>query len=214
LRQPAQPSSALYQPLDYVLGSPVLIRVLRVLAVHGGALSAALVAERAKVTRTAARNALYTLVQAGVAETVGTGRSVLYRLRGDHPLAAPAAALFAAEASRVPRILERVRGVAEQMQPRPRAVWLFGSVARGGDQMRSDVDLAVVGEGGQVEDQAEQLREALDEIASEHRIRPSVITLTVKEARSMAERGTAFWKNLDRDAIVLVGDTPRQVARG
>jgi predicted nucleotidyltransferase len=214
VRQPAHPSSALYQPLDHILGSPVLVRVLRILASHGGALSAAIVAQRAEVTRTAARNALYALVQAGLAETVGTGRSVFYRLRIEHPLAAPVAALFGAEADRVPRILERVRHAAERMRPRPRAVWLFGSVSRGQDRVESDFDLAVVGEGREIEAQAEQLRDELDEIAREHRIRPSVITITPQEARSMADGSTAFWKNLDRDAITLVGETPRRVARG
>lgn len=214
MRQPSHPSSALYQPLDTVLGSPVLVRVLRVLAVHGGALSAGDMAQRARVTRTAARNALYVLVQAGVAESMGTGRSVLYRLRGDHPLAAPAAALFAAEANRVPRIFARVRRVVEQMQPRPAAVWLFGSVARGDDEMGSDLDLALIGDGPELQAQAEQLRDELEEIAREHRIRPSVITLTVEEVRSMAEKETVFWKNMDRDAVSLVGDTPRGVAGG
>jgi len=214
VRQPARPSSALHQPLDHILGSPVLVRVLRVLAGHGGALSAGIVAQRAEVNRTAARNALYALVEAGMAEPVGTGRSVFYRLRSDHPFAAPAAALFAAEADRVPRIMERVRRAAEAVKPRPRAVWLFGSVSRGEDRMQSDFDLALIGEGKELEAQAEQLRDELEEIAREHCIRPSVITLTEEEARGMARKGTEFWKNLDRDAIALVGDTPRRVVRG
>jgi predicted nucleotidyltransferase len=214
MRQPARPSSVLHHPLDQILGSPVLVRVLRVIAGHGGQMSAGIVAHRAEVTRTSARNALYSLVRAGVVESAGSGGSVLYRLRGAHPLAPVIGALFSAEADRASRILESVRAAAEQLQPPPRAVWLFGSVARRQDHLGSDLDLAVVGTGDDVEAQAEQLREALDEIGREHHLRPSVITITLEEARRMADEGAAFWKNIERDAIALMGQAPRSVLRG
>ncbi|MBI4545989.1 MAG: nucleotidyltransferase domain-containing protein [Gemmatimonadetes bacterium] len=214
MRVASSPASTLYHPLDTALGRPAALRVLRVLCVHGGELSTTSLAARAGLTRAGAWQALTKLVELGVVEVVGQGRAVSYRLNRRHPLARPLEELFLAEAARVDSLFEHVRQMAEEFEPQPRAVWLLGSVARHQDRADSDVDLIVVGSHAAVRRQAEVLRESLLKLTADWAVRPSVISITSEDARRHLAEDSRFWRNLERDAVVLFGCTPREVLHG
>lgn len=204
----------LYQPIDEILGTPAGVRVLRVLALHGGELSGSEVARRADLSRTGAWRALTRLGAVAVVETVGQGHSVPYRLNRRHPLAEPIVTLFRAEAARAEAFFDQIRSAAERMDPPPRAVWLYGSAARREDTAESDVDIAIVGRDGESRRQAERLRDALEEFAEDWSVRPSVISLSVEEARRLSAEERAFWDEVERDAVVLFGAAPGEVVSG
>jgi hypothetical protein len=119
-------------PLTSILGTEANVRVLRELTRHGGQMSAPSLVARTGLGRTSVWGALATLGKMNIIESAGTGRAVLYRIRTDHPLHAPLDALFEAEEARFATILDIVRSVASESGPGVLAVWIYGSVARGG----------------------------------------------------------------------------------
>lgn len=206
-------ASATLHPLDYLLGTPALVRVARVLTTHGGGLALADVARRARLALPSTREAVRRLTEAGLVALVGVGRSSLCTLRGEHPMAGPLAALFAAERAQFDALLGALRAAAIGLAEPPVALWLYGSVARREDGLTSDLDLAAVltTPGPQ---NADHLRDALAASAPGHAERLSVITLTLPDIGRLAsegEHGAPFWRELARDAVVLFGDAPADV---
>ena len=207
--RPAAASATLH-PLDYLLGTPALVRVTRVLATHGGGLALADVARRARLALPSTREAVRRLTEAGLVVLVDVGRSSLCTLRGEHPMAAPLAALFAAERAQFDGLLGALRAAAAGLAEPPVALWLYGSVARREDGPTSDLDLAAVLATPGPE-RADRLRGARAAAAPAHAARLSVITLAVPDIARLAaegEQGAPFWRELARDAVVLFGDAP------
>jgi predicted nucleotidyltransferase len=204
-------SSALYYPLDEILGSPALVRVLRVLAGHGASLGVSDIARRTRLALPSTRAALRRLLESEVVSAVGAGRSMVCALRSEHPLAGALTALFAAERQQADTVLEAIRVAAAQLRPRPLAVWLYGSVARGEDTPTSDVDIAMVSARPQPSAQAEALREAIATALPARAHRVSVIAFAPADVRRLAAESAEIWTELLRDAAVLVGDGPAGV---
>ena len=202
------PASTLYHPLDELLGTRASVRVLRVLASHGGSLAVADIAQRARLTLPSVRAALRRLLSLEVATGIGAGRSMVCGLRHDHPLVPVLVRLFAAEQEQADAILGAVRKAAAQLEPTPWAVWLYGSVARGEDHATSDIDVALVTPEADAVAQADALREAVARTGVVSAERVSVVTMAPPDVRRAARTKTAFWENLKRDAVVLLGEAP------
>lgn len=201
-------SSVLYFPLDEILRSPALVRVLRVLAGHGGSLGVPDIADRARLTLPSVRSAARSLTELEVVTGVRAGRSMVCALRAEHPLNGALVALFAAERQQAEVALRVVRTAAMALRPAPLAVWLYGSVARGQDLPQSDIDVAIVSAKAQPTAQAEALREAITKKLPERAHRISVVALGPADVRRLSRAGTRFWRELERDAIVLAGEAP------
>src|SRR5258708_30609404 len=121
------PSSSLYQPLDYVLASPALVRVTRVLSAHGGSLGISDIGRRAELAAPSVRGAVRRLLEADIVAAVGAGRSMVCELRPEHPLFQPLVDLFAAERAQADAVVAAIRAAAATVRPVPLAVWLYGS---------------------------------------------------------------------------------------
>lgn len=187
------------------------MRVLRVLAVHGGSLAVADIARRARLTLPSVRAALRRLLDLEVATSIGAGRSMVCSLRQDHPLVPILVGIFRAEQERAAAVLGAVREAAGRLDPAPWAVWLYGSVARGEDHAASDIDVALVTPVSEVGAQADALRDAVARTRVGTSERVSVITMAPADVRRAAREKTPFWENLKRDAVVLLGDAPTAV---
>lgn len=205
------PSSALHHPLDQILGSPALVRVLRVLAGHGASLGVSDIARRTRLALPSTRAALRRLLESELVTGVGAGRSMVCALRSEHPLAGALTALFTAERQQADTVLEAVRVAAAELRPQPLAVWLYGSVARGEDTPMSDVDIALVSARPEPSAQAAALREAIAAALPTREHRVSVIAFAPADVRRLAADGAEIWSELLRDAAVLVGDDPAGV---
>ena len=201
-------ASALYQPLDHILGSPALVRVVRVLAGHGGSLGVSDIARRARISLPSTRAALRRLVEAELVSAVGAGRSVVCALRSAHPLVPALVALFASEREQADAVLSAIRRAAAALEPAPLAVWLYGSVARGEDVPTSDIDIALVSAEEDPTTQLYALREAVVAAIPESEHRISLIGFGPRDVRRHVKEGAEVWQAMTRDAVVLAGDDP------
>jgi DNA-binding Lrp family transcriptional regulator len=118
--------------------------VLRLLAQVAAGMSGNGVARRLGLQQSAARKALERLVARGVVTRIDVGRTAAYALDGRRAVVRrvvlPA---FRAEAALGARLRRALQRVALALVPRPAAVVLYGSVARG-SVAPGDVDLLVV----------------------------------------------------------------------
>lgn len=208
-----RPQSVLAHPFNSLLGSQAGVRVLRVLARHGGALSAPTVARQAALSAAVARTALADLTLSGVAASVGQGRAVSYRLDHTHPLAAAIEQLFRAESERRDRVFDGLGGAALALQPEPLGVWVYGSVARGEDTATSDMDVALcVADPSVLDAQTAALRAAAAAIGERERVAISVISLTAGDATRLAREDAPIWRGIVQDGFPLAGRMPEAVA--
>ena len=204
--------SALAFPLNSILGTQANVRVLRVLARHGGALSAPTVARQAELSAAVARVALGDLARIGLAAIVGQGRAVSYQLDAMHPLAPAIEQLFQAETARRDGVFDGLRAAALALRPEPLGVWVYGSVARGEDGAASDVDVALcVADASDLDVQTEALREAAAAIGERQRVAISVISFTAGDATRLAHEDAPIWRGIARDGFPLAGRRPEAV---
>ncbi len=201
--------SHLRYPLTRLLGNGGNVRVLRALFAYGAPLSAVQLARDAGLTPQGVRYVLDGLVGQGVVSALGQGRSRLYAIEPAHPLARALKTLFTAERARWEELMKRVREClsgSEQVD----AAWLYGSVARGEDGPASDIDLALV-VGGAAGDVADAVRDLLRPIEDEMRVTFSVVARSRADVLERAAEDS-WWREVARNARVLKGGTPEQVA--
>ncbi len=205
------PTSALFQPLDALLGTVPAIRILRLLCAHGGALSASHISRETRLTPPTVRTTLRRLSGGDVVAVHGGGRSILYSIKREHPLVAPLESLFRAEREPVDALIKALHLAAAKMKPAPYALWLFGSAAGGRDTASSDIDLALVGSNEQLQRQVDRLRRVADTSAPNPGRRLSVVGMSPADLLRLSTGNRRFWNALRRDAAVLHGEDPEAV---
>jgi predicted nucleotidyltransferase len=199
--------STLRYPLTEILGSVACVRTLRELMRHGGELSAPTLVLRTGLAKRSVQTALATLESMEVIDALGFTRGRLFRARRAHPLAGALDRLFDAEEDRFNAVLEAVREAAGHCQGLL-AVWIYGSVARGEDRARSDLDIAVVAEPAALSEVQETMRDRLIDAGSRLAFTPSVVAIDTKDVLRLAAANDPWWKDINRDAMTIVGDDP------
>jgi predicted nucleotidyltransferase len=132
------------QTLEEALGSRVNIAILRHLDAISGSLSGNEIAKRLGLRESSARQALQRLVAAGIVTRTNIGNTASYQL--DRELAfhrSVLAPLFRAEARLSDDLVRELIRAVRRLKPAPKAVFLFGSLARGARDFR-DIDLLCV----------------------------------------------------------------------
>lgn len=216
MAQPLAPTSFASQPLDIILSRAAAVRVLRAIIMHGGPLSVTRIAMEAHLTPGGVRSVLDELMECRIIQVIGSGRTQLYKIPDDHPFRKPLELLFAAEADRLNDMLKAVVSAAEQAADDSlRAVWLFGSVARGSDTPSSDLDIAVVVDVSHegASKLADSIRAELDAVGNRLGYRPSVVSLAVEDVPEMAKDSARLWTDIHAEAKTLKGFTPTQLLR-
>lgn len=193
-------------PLNLIFDSPANVRVLRALARHGGMLSASALANAANLTKPSILSALRQLIAVDAVEAMGDGRQRLYRFREDGEIAPALAALFAAEGRNYRDIIEAIRTSAEECGAE--AAWVYGSVAKGEDGPRSDLDIAVVSAKGRANDVATAMRDNVSYNGRVPHSSMSVVGLDAQEIERLEREGDPWWLDLKRDAMVVLGPAP------
>ncbi len=204
--------SAIRNPVDLIFGVDSNVRVLRVLARHGGLLSAADISHRAALSKSSTRVGLLWLEEIGVIFAEGTGYSRLYRLNAEHYLADQIRSLFAAEDRRFADIVEAVKDSAGSTAPLVKSLWIYGSVARGEDRLGSDLDVAVVADAGDLAAVVETIRDGLAAHSGRLGFTASVVGLDLSDVERLARDRDPWWANAVADAIVLSGRRPEELA--
>jgi predicted nucleotidyltransferase len=196
-------------PLTRLLASGGHVRVLRALLGHGGAQSAAQLATQCAMTARGVRNTLDSLVAQGAVKVMGPAGGRLFAPALDQPLVSALAELFEAERQRWELLQEQLRdGLAAEKQIR--SAWLYGSVARGTDEPRSDMDIALVLADDSV-DASRQVRDALQVLGDRLGVHISPVVLTPSELAKLPA-SDHWWSEVRRDAKVLKGVAPAKEA--
>ncbi len=197
----------LREPLNAILAAEANVRVLRELVRHGGVLTPPELAGRARVTVQHVRLVLAELVGLGVVEALGPGRYRSYRIRPEHPLYGALRGLFEAERRRFEEVLAAIGEAAQALEPAPRGVWVYGSVARGQDRMGSDLDVALGFDVPDVERPVDQLRHDLMGTEDRLGVRISVVGLGSDDVLRLGA-GDPWWRAMVADALTLAGVEP------
>lgn len=204
-------SSQLHHPLDEMLGSRALVRVIRLLAIHGGPLSIPDIARRTRLSLPSVRAAARRLIAQNLVTSSGGGRSIVCTLDAGHPMFTALRELYAAERRQADELLLGIRNAAAKVDPLPVGLWLYGSVSRGDDDSSSDIDIALVSLTDNVSRQADMLRESIAASATTGADRISVVGFGPNDVRRMVAARSEFWRGIERDSVVLMGDDPMTV---
>lgn len=165
-----------------------------------------------RVKQSRAHEVLHELTEAGVALCEERPPAKLYRLNRDHVAAAGIVAL----ASQRDELLRRIRDHVERWMPRPVAVWLFGSAARGEGGPRSDIDLLVVRPDAVADDDQQWLDQVSDLAARVWGWSGNgceVFEVSSTELTDMITRGEPLIGQLRTDAVGMAGRPPRSLLK-
>lgn len=202
---PPVKQSALRFPFTEIFGVRAHVITLRELFQHGGELSAPILVRRTGLAKASVRHALIALQNQRVVESIGAGRSTLYRAARKHPLAPSIAAVFKAEDRRFEALTSEIAELAMRMRGMI-AVWLYGSVARGEDLPASDVDVAVVA--ASAADAEAAMRDGLRDVEDRFAFSASVVALDRDDVLRLDAARDPWWESLSREAFVIHGDRP------
>jgi DNA-binding Lrp family transcriptional regulator len=114
MARPRGESDILKHPLDEVLGTRAMVRLVRLMAHEVDApLTAPDAADRVGLTPAAARASLERLARTGFVGRVGAGKTVQYQLKESEPLVEALRAVFRAEQDRYDTFLKQLRALLE-----------------------------------------------------------------------------------------------------
>lgn len=128
----------------------------------------------------------------------------LYRLNRDHVAADSVVGLAQLRERLVGRMLEAIG----RWVPAPASAWLFGSFARGGGDVLSDIDVLVVRPDALSDDDprwSAQIDEFTSQVTRWSGNRCSLIEYSERELVELVERDERLIDELRRDALHLVG---------
>ncbi|MET9316960.1 nucleotidyltransferase domain-containing protein [Kribbella sp. NPDC003505] len=186
-------------------------RVLGVLARTDRALTGRAVAGllQSPASPSGVQKVLADLVDNGVVIAEPAGRARLYTLNRDH-VAAPAIDQLARLRD---VLLDRIRAEAEAWEIPAKAIWLFGSTARGQGDAGSDVDLLIVRPDDVDASDPVWLRQ-VDTLSAHASLWSGnsceVVEYSGQEVRDLISRKERIVNELRRDAVPITGSTPRQ----
>lgn len=208
--KPAACQSALRNPLNGILSTQAHVRVLRELYRHGGEMAAAKIAVQARLSPYGARLALAELVLARIVEDMGSGRSILYRINAHHPLAAAIEGMFQAERALAQSIPDAIAVAVNDRETL--AAWIYGSFARGEDQIGSDLDIAIVIHDKSFAD-LPRIRQRLEQCGDRLLFSPALVCLDRCDVERLSRSHDPWWQNLVAEAMVVKGAPPEVLAR-
>jgi predicted nucleotidyltransferase len=206
-----KPQSAIRFPLSSVFGTEANVRVLRELSRHGGQLDASTLVKRTKLTLPSVLSAISTLVEFGILDEVGSGRSRLFSMNRISPFNISIVSLFDAEESRFKGVTEAVRECAASLGNKVIAAWIYGSVARGEDRAESDLDVLLIAHEEEVASVQSWSVDFLLAKGEALLFSPSVNTLSLADIRRLMENNDPMWKAFVSDALVLSGPRPTSI---
>jgi predicted nucleotidyltransferase len=198
-------------PLTRLFGSGGNIRVLRALFSYGAPLSLSQLSRESGLTPPGVRLVLESLETQGILVALGEPRTRLYDLNPRYPFMHVLRQLLAEEKLRWEQVLKTLRKVARENKA-VSAAWYYGSVARGEDGPASDLDVAIVVRGEDVEKSLEDVREALRPAEETLFFNCSVIGLSEQDVSRLSRDNDRWWVELVRDGKALKGARPEQMA--
>jgi DNA-binding Lrp family transcriptional regulator len=191
--------NALRYPLEHILGSEAHVRLLRVLAHEVGApLGVNDAAKLAGLTPQGARKALERLVETGIVERVGGGRTRQYGMRQEEPIVRSLTLLFADERERYEEVVsgltKAVVGLHEALE-----AWVEKLPDRAGDPM----EIVVVAETNAVSWIGQELRSRLVGLEKAFDLIIEVVVYTRADAPRPGPDALFLWSAEPEDIPVV-----------
>lgn len=190
-----------------IFGNRSRVRVLRVLRGVGVPLNTSQIARRCGITHPAASEALTYLAAMGLVDSSPAGRATVHWLVRDNAyVQSMVEPTFAAEESMPDTLAANLHGALEDVAL---SLVMFGSYARGDQEIGSDVDVLLV----VCTDEAKRAAESLLEEYSP-RFRDafgaslSPIIYTLEEAARLSCAAPGLWASIEADGLTLVGMSP------
>lgn len=180
--------------------------VLAVLARTERPMSGRQIAEltRGQVSKTRVNEILRQLTDVGIVNCERHPPAKLYTLNRDHVAAEAVVAL----ASLREKLLARIRDAVSTWAPAPRVAWLFGSFARGGGGVESDIDILVI-RADDVDENDPGWAEQIDSLSTAVRVwsgnRCIVMEYSDSEFDKLIDSRERLPREVRRDAIHLGG---------
>jgi predicted nucleotidyltransferase len=206
-----KPQSAIRFPLSSVFGTEANVRVLRELSRHRGQLDASTLVKRTKLTLPSVLSAISTLVEFGILDEAGSGRSRLFSMNRISPFNISILSLFDAEESRFKGVIEAVKECAASLGNKVIAAWIYGSVARGEDRAQSDLDVLLIAHEEEVASVQSWSVDFLLAKGEALLFSPSVNTLSLADIRRLMQNNDPMWQAIVNDALVLNGLRPTSI---
>lgn len=186
--------------------------MLRALLSYGGPLGVSQLSRESGLTPQGVRLVLESLENQRALVALGEPRARLYDINPRYPFVGVLRQLVAAETLRWEQVLQAVRNAVREHRTLS-AAWYYGSAARGEDEAASDLDLAIVVRGEDLEQTLASIRHALQPAEETLLFTCSVVGLSESDVARLSRDNDAWWTGLVRDAKVLVGMGPGQLAR-
>ena len=203
--------SAIRYPLNELLGSQAALRIMRILVMHSGALSAPQINTWTSVNRTSIYAVLDQLESYGLVEIYGSDRSRVFKFVSEHPLAEGLRALFKTEEGLLMQVQAALTNALMAYGSSVLSAWIYGSVARGTDTPGSDVDVAIVADRNLYTDIDSSINDAIRADAERLFFKPSIVTIDADDALRLAEQHDRWWEDAVSNYILLVGFPPSEL---
>jgi predicted nucleotidyltransferase len=194
--------------LEKALSSKTRIRLLKIFHRFPGRVFS--LSDIAKITgqsNGAVYPALAGLVEAGILKSSKVGKATAYRLNSENPLSRKVMEIFTAEKETLRKVAEDFTSQLNKKQVV--SVILFGSVARGEPNEKSDIDLLMVYRGKRAD-----IEKNVNAFVEKY-LESDVIVLPVfyseKEIKEMSLKYNSFITRIENEGIVLYGKKLRDV---
>lgn len=199
--------------LEELLGSKVQIAVLKALSLFWKGMTGRRIAREAGVSVRAAQLALQKFVDLGLVTHRAMGNSYLYQLNRDHVLVQEGILpLISLERDLQDRILQQVW---EAASPDVVSLWLFGSVARGEETARSDLDVCIiVRQAATKKHVLQRLSEKAVALSRTHSVAVSPVIFSLGEFRKLWQTHDSFVRELGRTGQIWKGPALAELMAG
>lgn len=182
--------------LNYLLGGELKAKILKELVTHPtDAYNLESLAHAACVKSESLTGLLTELIAYKFVTKIEDKRGVAYQINEKSPFLEPLRQVFSA----ANQLADDLKAVSAAMTEAD-LVLLFGSVAKGTDTPKSDVDILVVGEMSAILAQA-----AFSDVSKKHNRDINVLTVTPSELRSDLSSGSKFWTEIWSHSVTLKG---------
>ncbi|MDZ4178937.1 MAG: hypothetical protein U1E29_06865 [Coriobacteriia bacterium] len=194
MRPPREQRSLLKYPLDDALGTPAMVRLLRVL-LHDvrGPVSVADAARLAGLSTAGVRKAFAALERSGMAVRIGTGRAQKWAPPASGPFATLLMQLFTTEQQRYDELIRELRRSVSM--PEVRTAW---TAEPSGESVRT-VEIDVVADSKAIDWIGSEVRSRLEDLEKRFDLTVEVNVHTRADAPDVPAHALLLWGGEDRD---------------
>lgn len=206
MRPTSTPDSYLRNPLDQILGYPGNIKLLRTLLDTRRGMSTTEIAERTGLSVPGVHKVISRLLEAGVVQREGSGRTSKVFIRKDHPLTLILTELFKTENINSTNLFKKLKKCVDELEVKPKSVWIYGKVAKGTDDYGDPLQIAIYGHVKNIDELTENYKDRLikDHVEWNFDVTIEVRGVTTAEVDLMKEH----------DKIMIWGFDPSQLYTG